>query len=478
MSAVLAVLLPLVVAGDAVARRQGLARLVAVTLVVAGLAAAAALDPRSVPLGWVGSLREGTTATNLTATLDRGVALPWLAALGGRPVIDDLRAAVPENAWMLLLVALGRLRVPAVAWIAAPTLGLVTSESPGARVAVAASAVAVAWAWAGAPRPGVRLAAVVVAVAAGAWIVDRPELAAVSVPAGLAVLARAVGVRVDRRAPPGAGRAALRAGALTLGAAAGAWAVVAWADPGFLSPIAAHPWRGALDAWRWFGLVADSQGPVAWLAVLGVLVAGRTRVGLALGLGLLVLGRVLFVASHGGETPWEPLRYHLVAWAPTLALVGVGWRALPGWARLVVGVAQLGVVLTAAAGSPRALAPVDTSLQAEGRFALAQVDAHPDCAFVGPVLDVREPLPEDGHRPDLYVWTTVGFGRGRAVTLGDPPAGGCRLAFVGLDCALAGVDCGPIPADAVTSSGAAVPFNHHHGRWRSPVTLAVSPLGP
>jgi hypothetical protein len=474
----LALLVPLVVAFDAVARRRGLARLAVAGLVVAGLGVAAVLPPGAVPIGWVGSLREGTTATNLSATLDRSVVLPWLAALGGRPAIDDLRAAVAENAWMLLLVAFGRLRVPAVAWLAAPTLGLVTSESPGARVAVAASAVAVAWAWAGARHPFARLAAVAVAAAAAAWVVDRPELAALSLPAGVAVVARAVGASVDRRGASGVMPAVLRGVALTLGAAVGAWAVATWADPGFLGEIPAHPWAGALDSWGWFRLVADSQGPVAWLAVLGLLGVARVRAGVGVALGMLVLGRVLFVASHGGETPWEPLRYHLVAWGPALALVGVGWRALPGWGRLVVGVAQVVAVLMASAGSPRALAPVSTSLQVEGRFALAASDAHPGCAFVGPVVDVRTPLPQNGHRPDLYTWTTVTFGRGRPVAIGEPPDAGCRLAFVGLDCSLENVDCGPVPPGAQTWTGAAVPFNLHHGCWRSPVVLAVSPLHP
>lgn len=483
----------------------------------------------AVPIEGLVPLREGYEVENLGGVLHRVMTLPWLSALRGEGPVGDLRAGVPEQGLMIGLTlltlgaafgrwaGLGTLRgVGLVALLVAlgwrPVLDAALSGSAGAAVGLGWSLGLVGAGWSARPGLPSRLVGVgALGVGAAFGAVGRPEvaaLAAAAAPWALLALVPGLATRVDaawltawgrlRGLAPVAGFVGLTVGG-ALVASVGASLGVEAAP--FLAPLRAAPWAGdALGGWRM--LTLPGLGPVVGLGLvpLGLIVATSRPVMALPAVALVGLGRVLWLASHDGEAPYEAWRYLLVVWAPvlTFALLGaaVALRGVARWPSAVVPVALGGLVAAALIGRPE---PIRTSQQEAARLVLAAVDAHPECTFLTRVVDGSQgPPPEDGHRPEAYRWAWARFGRGvdgLAVAPdlaelerrargpdGAPAPKGCELVYVGLDCHLVGATgCGGLPRrgrELASFVGPSVPFNHHAGTWVPALHLVVLDPSP
>ncbi len=487
------------------------------------LGAAVAL---TVPLGWVdvGSLvplREGFEFQVLTAVFHPPLSLPELFVLRGDLPPYDLRHAVIEHAVLLglTLIVLGawlglrsELGVAAGVLCAALLAGvggwqvptLLRSESEGSRVAAATCLLALAWLWSGHAGLARRLVGLAGAGVAAAWGVGgRPEVAAWfgagAVLVGVNALVPAVRGRADAWWSTVLSRLGPVAPVLTLGTATLLGAVVAWVaatlagdDAPFLEPIR------RLDGWLsaangWWVMTHPRLGEITgWCLIpLGLLGWTGRLPGLVMAAVLLGTGRVVWVAGHAGEAPFEELRYLLVLWGP-LALAAVEGAAVVLRAAHAAELPRGMQVLLFVAGASLQVTErgaIHTTQQQGARFALQAVVDRPACTFLTRVVDTSAPPPPaDGFQPEAYLWTWARFGRPVPVpVLVDdaaitPSPSACELVYVGLDCNLVG----DRPCDRVLPpgrqesvwSGESVPFNHHAGSWTPAVTFEVRSSGP
>lgn len=208
---------------------------------------------------------------------------------------------------------------------------------------------------------------------------------------------------------------------------------------------------------------------------------------LLLPLGLVVLYKAYFSASHSATAPFELLRYMTMLTAPALVLALFGWREVAslgsrlGWSEQGRRLARNLTALSFLCWTPTTLAllldlqgadsrplGVDRLLvrrhqQVEVRWLLQLVDEHPDCTFVSRVAPGGGIATEQAHT--AIPWDLVLFGRrlpqpvkaelgdeslARSALARSPTA--CVLYYRGLDCNLsvAGDVCDRDSAQATT----------------------------
>lgn len=471
------------VLGAAEGRERG-TRVLELSAAVAGsLAVWFWVAPEALPLSWLTPLHEGGDSELLRAARAESThAGPvwgrWLLSTamvqtpaGVQPRLDG---AVHLNLALLVLVGMGLVAGlrRAAGW-SAVLVALAVAWQPVVRWSVLSESPAVVcWLW-------MVLAGTALAATQGArgW----PRGAGLTAAAGAVVLLASTRVEL----------ALVGAGAALAGVAAPgrrAWvvllallfaadrAVIGWGGPTELG------WAlRALDVTDpsllivpWFWGAAVGPG-VAALALWAAWTAPRT---LGLPVSLLLLSRLYVAAAHGPAlgaggalSGLELLRYTGLV-APLLVVVavtGLGqvparWRALALGAALVPGVP--GALQALPWTGQRALWPVfgplEMDLQREGRFVVAAMRAHPECAIVTRGLSGEQLVWQVGLRAlgSLDDLRPPSGGQG---SLDEVVAGldGCVLLYVGAQCARPGAGCdagaAPLLAEEIAPS---VPYVH------------------
>ncbi len=457
-----------------------------------------AVAPDALPLSWLTTLHEGGDSELLRAVRAESThAGPvwgrWLLTTamvqtpaGLQPRLDG---AVHLNLALLPLVAVGLVAGlrraggwPAVA------VALAIAWQPVVRLsALSESPAVVCWLWM--VLLGTALAAIQGArgwrrwagalAASGACVLlaaTRAELAVVGLAAGLAGM-------------PMPGR---RAGVLLLALLFAAdRAVLAYGGPTELGWAlrAVDVTDPSLLIAPWFWAAAAGPG----VAALGLWAAWTAPRALGLPVSLLLLSRLYVAAAHGpalgaggAVSGFELLRYTGFV-APLLAgaaAVGLGqvaprWRS---WALIAALVPGLPALLQVAPWTRQAAlwsvtGPLDADLQREGRFVLAAMRSHPECAIV-----------TRGLAGEQLVWQV---GPRAVVSLDElrqPPGGqgsldavvgeleGCVLLYAGAQCARPGAACEPGTAPLLAEeTGPSQPYVHPaHRPWSAdPLVLRL-----
>ena len=253
------------------------------------------------------------------------------------------------------------------------------------------------------------------------------------------------------------------------------------------------------------GLLATWPLGLTLLATLGLwALLKRPLSASAAGIGLLLLQGVYWTSAHGGDAPYEVLRYAALMSGLAGVLVLIGWRTLLAWCEgrtrgkaLWLSVAALCLVPlpdglfrmgleTHHAESPGPLydMPLTRHVQAEARSLMALSEAHPECV----IATVSAVEPGGDRQVSAYEYVFFGgslmapqvcdrvpgaFGEIARAALSE---GECLLFHRGLDCHIrGGPDCREEVAGAELIGGVERPERpyYDHVLRRAPLRLEV-----